>query len=171
MTATPPRVRLVQRREEGVYLRKVDRVTVRHRHGEIVAVIEIVSPGNKSSKAALRAFVEKSANLILQGVHLMLIDLFPPTKRDPRGLHQVIWDELGGDDDDFEPPGGKRLTLASYDAGPPEVAYVEQVAVGDALPEMPIFLRHGFYVPAPLEATYQTTWNVFPAAMKTLLER
>jgi len=29
---------------------------------------------------------------------------------------------------------------------------VEFVGVGDALPEMPLFLRPGFYVPAPLEA-------------------
>ena len=26
-------------------------------------------------------------------------------------------------------------------------------------------------VPAPLDATYQTTWGVFPAALKGLLER
>jgi hypothetical protein len=67
-------------------------------------------------------------------------------------------------------PADKRLTLASYDAGPERVAYVEFVAVGDALPDMPLFLRPGVYVPAPLEATYQTTWGGFPAALKGLLE-
>jgi hypothetical protein len=35
---------------------------------------------------------------------------------------------------------------------------------------MPIFLKPEIYVPARLEATYQTTWNVFPAALKGLLE-
>jgi hypothetical protein len=62
------------------------------------------------------------------------------------------------------------LTLAAYDAGPPPVAYVEPVAVGDALPDMPIFLKPDFYVPAPLEETYAATWHHFPAPMKRLLE-
>ena len=40
-----------------------------------------------------------------------------------------------------------------------------------ALPDMPIFLKPDFYVPAPLEETYRTTWNeFFPAPMKRLLE-
>src|SRR5437879_4488729 len=37
-----PRTRLVQRTEAGSYAAKANRVTVRHRHGDIVAVIEIV---------------------------------------------------------------------------------------------------------------------------------
>ena len=43
--------------------------------------------------------------------------------------------------------------------------------VGDALPDMPIFLKPDFYVPAPLEETYRITWDdFFPAPMKRLLE-
>ena len=166
----PPRARVVQRKEVGVYVRKADRVIVRHRHGEVVAVVEIVSPGNKGSVAEFRASVEKASRLIQQGVHLLVIDLFPPTKRDPQGLHKAIWDEVAGDEDDFEWPTDKPLTLASYDAGPPQVAYVEPVAVGESLPNMPLFLRPEFYVPAPLEATYRATWGTFPAALKGLLE-
>jgi hypothetical protein len=67
-------------------------------------------------------------------------------------------------------PPDKPLTLAAYDAGPEWVAYVEPVAVGDELPAMPLFLKPEWYVPAPLEATYQARWNVFPAPMKRLLE-
>src|SRR5438034_522082 len=88
---------------------------------------------------------------------LLVIDLFPPSKRDPQGIHKAIWDEFV--EEDFALPADKRLTLAAYDAGPPPVAYVEPVAVGDTLPEMPIFLKPGFYVPAPLEATYRITWD------------
>ena len=47
---------------------------------------------------------------------------------------------------------------------------MEFVAVGDPLPDMPLFLKPEFYVPAPLEATYRTTWQAFPAALKGLLE-
>ncbi len=169
VATAPPRARLVRRAEDTIYVRKADRIAVRHRHGHIVAVVEIVSPGNKASKNELRALVEKSANMIAQGVHVLVIDLFPPSKRDPQGIHKAIWDEFI--EEDFELPTDKRLTLAAYDAGPPPVAYVELVAVGDVLPDMPIFLKPDFYVPAPLEATYQTTWDdFFPTPMKRLLE-
>jgi hypothetical protein len=46
------------------------------------------------------------------------------------------------------------------------VAYVEPVAVGDALPDMPLFLTPDRYVPCPLEAAYQATWAVFPPALR-----
>jgi hypothetical protein len=34
---------------------------------------------------------------------------------------------------------------------------------------MPLFLEPGSYVSAPLEATYQAAWDVFPDALKDLL--
>jgi hypothetical protein len=148
-------------------LDKVDRITVRRRGGEVVAVIEIVSPGNKHSKAALRSFVEKAADLIQLGIHLLVIDPFPPTKRDPEGIHKAIWDEF--EEVDCELPDDKPLTLASYDAGPVKTAYVNFVGVGDALPDQPLFLKPGIYILVPLEATYEETWRVFPAAAKEML--
>jgi hypothetical protein len=95
--------------EAEIYAGKANRITVRHKHGDIVAVIEIVSPGNKSSKAEFRALVEKSAELIRQGVHLLVIDLFPPGNRDPQGIHKAIWDEFA--EEDLVLPPGKPLTL------------------------------------------------------------
>jgi hypothetical protein len=168
VATVPPRTRLTQRSEEDLYAAKANRITIRHRHGDVVAVVEIVSPGNKARRAELRALVAKSVAILRQKVHLLLIDLFPPGPRDPQGLHKLIWDEFAEDEEDFLLD--KPLVLASYDAGPPKVAYVELVAVGDALPDMPLFLEPEIYVPAPLEATYQTTWNVFPTALKGLLE-
>jgi hypothetical protein len=107
--------------------------------------------------------------LLAQGVHLLVIDLFPPSQRDPQGIHKAIWDEFV--EEDFELPADKPLTLAAYDAGPPPAAYVEPVAVSESLPDMAVFLKPECHVLAPLEATYQTTWNdFFPAPMKKLLE-
>jgi hypothetical protein len=163
-----PRTRLIRRKEADVYADKANRITVRHRHGDVVAVIEIVSPGNKGSRAELRAFVEKSADLIRQGIHLLVIDLFPPGRRDPQGLPKAIWDEF--QEEDFDLPPDKPLSLAAYDAGPERVAYVEPIAVGDVLPDMPLFLKPAHHVLAPLEATYQSTWGLFPAPLKSLLE-
>jgi Protein of unknown function (DUF4058) len=153
--------------EEEQYSRKADRIAIRHRLGRVIAVIEIVSPGNKSSRDALRAFVEKTTDLLRQGVHLLIIDLFPPTRRDPQGIHKAIWDELK--DEPFELPADKPLTRAAYSAGFIKTAYVEPVAVGDLLPEMPLFLEPEAHVAAPLEATYQTAWNSCPAVLKGLL--
>jgi hypothetical protein len=34
------------------------------------------------------------------------------------------------------------------------------------LPDMPIFLTDSRYVPCPLEATYQTAWEQFPAPLR-----
>ena len=168
VASAPPRTRHVRKNEVEFYARRADRITVRHRHGAVVAVIEIVSPGNKASRNELRAFVEKTSDLIRQDIHLLVIDLFPPGPRDPHGIHKAIWDEFV--DEDFELPPDKPFTLAAYDAGPPRVAYVEPVGVGDVLLDMPLFLKPEFYVPAPLEATYHLTWQVFPTPLKGLLE-
>ena len=59
-----------------------------------------------------------------------MIDLLPPGRRDPQGMHRVLWEEFDEEDDEFKLPPGKPLTLAAYDAGPPLVGYVEQVGVG-----------------------------------------
>jgi hypothetical protein len=164
---SPPRTRMVRKRETEIYSDKANRIVVRHRHGQVIAVIEIVSPGDKSSRSETRAFVEKSAELIRRGVHLMVIDLFPPGPRDPQGLAKAIWDEHLEEEFDF--PADKPLVQGAFDAGPPSVAYLEPLAVGDALPDLPLFLRPEQYVPAPLEKTYQATWQVFPVQLKGLL--
>jgi hypothetical protein len=129
-----------------------------------VAVIEILSPGNKSSQHAVRSFVEKTVDLLFQDINLLVIDLFPPTPRDPQGIHPLIWGAVR--DEPFELPPDKPLTLAAYAAGPPRTAYVEPVAVGDPLPDMPVFLDERIYVPVPLDSTYQETWARCPGPFK-----
>jgi hypothetical protein len=65
----------------------------------------------------------------------------------------VIWDRPR--DEEFTPPADKPLTVVSYAAGKETVGYVEPAAVGDVLPERPLFLAADRYVPCPLETTYQ----------------
>lgn len=81
----------------------------------------------------------------------------------------MIWDRLR--DEPFALPPDNPLTLAAYAAGPEIVAYIEPVAVGDVLPDRPIFLTPDTYVNCPLEATYEAAWSVFPAVLKVPLER
>jgi hypothetical protein len=164
----PPKTRYVTRTEAAGYARKANRITVRHPDGDVVAFIEVVSPGNKDSRHAIRGFARKAVALLYAGVHLLVVDLFPPSRRDPQGIHKVIWDRLR--DEPFALPPDKPLTLVAYAAGTETVAYVEPVAVGDALPDMPVFLTADRHVPCPLEATYQTAWEQFPAPLKGALE-
>jgi hypothetical protein len=163
-----PRARLVRQKEAEIYAARANHLSIRHRHGDVVAVIEIVSPGNKASRSEFRSFVEKSIELIRHGIHLLVIDLFPPGPRDPQGIHKAIWDDF--EEEEIELPSDKPLTLVSYDAGFIYTAYVEFVAVGDTLPDAPLFLQPQYYVPTPLESTYQATWSLFPAPLKPLLE-
>jgi hypothetical protein len=168
VATAPPRARFVVEGEEDTYTRRANRIVIQHRHGEVVAIIEIVSPGNKSSSSALRSFVRKTSDLVWQGIHLLIVDLLPPSDRDPQGIHKAIWDEIAVRP--FELPADKPLTVVAYRAAPTKTAYVEPVAVGDGLPAMPIFLTEDEYVLAPLDETYQASWAAFPSDLKDLLE-
>src|SRR5262245_7004090 len=84
VATAPPSARLIARIERVNYAKRADRVVIRHGRGKVVAIIEIVSPGNKESRHAIRSFVEKAADILNQGVHLLVVDLFPPTPRDPQ---------------------------------------------------------------------------------------
>jgi hypothetical protein len=164
----PPKARFVTRSEAAAYARKANRITVRHPDGDVIAIVEIVSPGNKDSRHAIRAFARKAVELLQAGVHLLIVDLFPPGRRDPQGIHKVIWDRIR--EEPFALPPDKPLTLAAYAVGTETVGYIEPVAVGDPLPDMPIFLTGDRYVPCPLETTYQTAWEQFPAPLRRPLE-
>jgi hypothetical protein len=153
--------------EEDAYTRRANRIRIEHRRRRVVAVIEIVSPGNKSTRTTLTAFARGAHDLIMRGIHLLVVDLFPPSERDPQGIHKAIWDELA--DHPFTLPPDKPMTVVAYRAVPTKTAYVEPVAVGDELPSLPIFLTEEAYVPAPLEETYRASWAAFPADFKELL--
>jgi hypothetical protein len=165
---TAPSARVIRRLERINYAKRADRVVIRHGRGRVVAIIEIVSPGNKESRHAIRSFVEKAADILSQGIHLVVVDLYPPTPRDPQGIHKAIWDEFAEEPFDFLP--NKPLTVASYIGGDLPTAYVESVGVGDRLPAIPLFLTEYDHVSCPLNATYDQAWAVFPAMLKEILE-
>jgi hypothetical protein len=166
----PPKARFTATAGPERYARKRSRIAVRHVSGDqVVAIVEIVSPGNKASRHALRSFVEKAVEFLEAGVHLLLLDLFPPGPRDPEGIHAAVWSEVT--EAEFRLPPDKPLTLAAYAAGPAYRAYIEPVAVGDVLPDMPLFLEPGLYVPVPLEATYRGAFDLVPSRWREELER
>lgn len=160
LAEAPPRTGITAMIESDPYAQRSNRLVAFHEEGHVVAVIEIVSPGNKSGRADFQSFVEKALEFLRLGVHLLIVDLFPPTARDPHGLHAAVWSEMI--DYDFHLPPGKPLTAASYSAGVVKRAFVEALGAGDPLPPMPLFLEAESYVEVPLEATYQTAFDDVP---------
>jgi hypothetical protein len=169
LTSAPPQVWHRAKTEIDIYAAKAKAVTIRHASNHrVVAIVEIVSPGNKSSRQSVRHFAEKAEEFLRAGIHLLIVDLFPPSPRDPQGIHRAIWDQFM--DNDFILPPAKPLTLAAYIGGPIPEAFVNVTAVGLTLPEMPLFLTPKEYVPLPLEATYQSAWEAVPAIWQNVLQ-
>jgi hypothetical protein len=157
----PPRIRFHGRAEIEFYAAKALSVVMRHRSGHaVIAIIEIVSPGNENSRTEFAAFVHKADQAVLFGVHLLILDLFPPTARDPEGIHRSNRGREG--DGDSALPVDKPPTCVSDVGYPGMEVYLEPVAVGDPLPDMPVFLTGQTSVPVPLEATYQASWAGVP---------
>jgi hypothetical protein len=167
-TMERPVTQIVRRTTKQIYASRANRIVIRHRLGRIVAVIEIVSPGNKDSRAAIRDFVDKTIDFLRKGIHVLIIDVFPPSPRDPLGIHKVIWDEIT--EEDFTFPSGKDRVLVSYETGPERIAYIELIGVGDVLPDMPLILTNDLHVMVPLESTYQATWDASPEEYRRVVE-
>jgi hypothetical protein len=134
-----------------------------------VALVEVVSAGNKSNQRDFDAFVEKAASAIYDGIHRSIVDLHPPTSRDPQGIHGAIWSDLG--DNTYRAPPDKPLTLAAYVGKPDFSAFVEPLAVGDVLPPLPVFLTPERYVEVPHEESYLAAVAEGPDRARAPLEK
>lgn len=168
VAVAPPKVRHTIRPNIDEYVFKRRTMVIRHvSNHRMVALIEILSSGNKASRYALRAFLDKAESALAHGIHLLLVDLHPPGRRDPRGIHGALWERLFSD---AIPTPEKPLTLAAYAAGRIPTAYVEPAAVGDALTDMPLFLTAEDYINVPLETTYQAVYQGVPRYYRTILE-
>jgi hypothetical protein len=168
----PPQVgRKVVATENAAYrmARKTLAVRTASNH-RIVALIEIASPANKDRASSVSDFADKAQSALKQGIHVLMVDLLPPGQFDPQGMHAVIWEAYGSDSEDQAPPADKPLTLASYVARPLPEAYLECVAVGDVLPDMPLFLEVDGYVNVPLEGTYLAAFRGLPGYWRGILD-
>lgn len=170
LAEAPPKVSVHMSADEAAVYRMTRRsLAIRHRTGRrLVAMIEILSPGNKDNEQHLKEFVGKALQVLQEGVHLLVIDLHPPGPQDPQGIHGAIWPGVGGGS--FELPGDRPLTLAAYLAGQLPEAFVETVCIGRPLPDMPLFLSTGAYIQVPLEPTYSAAYKGIPSVIKDILE-
>ena len=160
-TLVRPKTKFYQETPTEFYLRKKKSVVIRHVSGDrIVAMIEIVSPGNKNSAHGLRSFVRKARELLQQKIHLLIVDPFPVSSRDPFGLHAAIFEEI--QDDPLPLTAETPLSMFAYECDDVVRTYLEPLAVGAVLADMPVFLYPGMYIEVPLEATYLAAWDTLP---------
>jgi hypothetical protein len=165
----PPQVKYIESQEREIYARSASRVGVYHASGDrIVGFIEIVSPGNKRLLYELKRFLNKLDEALQRGIHLLVIDVHPPGRHDPRGIHAAFWEMRCSESHGVT--AERPLGLSAYRADAAPTAYFEPFAVGDALPDMPVFLTPGHYINVPLEATYLESWRGAPARWKQVLE-
>jgi hypothetical protein len=164
----PPKV---SRRLSVDPARRPRTLAIRHASGHhVVALVEIVSPSpaNLDRPASVRAFARKAATALECGCHLLILDLFPPGPHAPWGLPQAVWRRFTRRG--YSLPDGRPLTLAAFATGPRPEAYLEHLAVGTALRDMPLFLSAERYVNAPLEPTYRAAYRGMPAVWRNVLE-
>ena len=155
--------------ETAAYAARASRLAIkRNLDHRLVALLEVASPGNRDRAEAVDRFADKLAAAIGDGVHAVLIDLHPPTRFAPAGLHAAVVDRLGADA--YDPPPGKPLCAAGYRAGRDRRAYVRPLAVGDAPPAVPLFLSPDRYLSVPLADTYHAARDGIGGWWREVLE-
>jgi hypothetical protein len=166
----PPQVRRRQTIDPVAFTRQRT-LAIRHISGHrVVALLEIVSPANKDRPEHVEQFVQKAVNALDAGIHLLIVDLFPPGPHDAHGMHSIIRQKLDLSDEPYDLPSAEPLTLASYAVGPGVDMYLEHLAPGAPLPEMPLFLSCERYIGAPLESTYAEAYRGMPSFWRDVLE-
>lgn len=133
-------------------------------------MLEIVSPANKDRSRSVEEFATKAVEALDAGVHLLLADLLPPGPHDPRGMHGAIQQRLEPEGESYDLPADAPLTLASYAAGPGVEMYIEHLAIGAPLPDMPLFLSPDRYVNVTLEQTSAAAYAGMPRFWRDVLE-
>ena len=135
------------------------------------AATEVCSNGKPVGTESLRDLiiaVNDEVVMLDRRIHVTLMDLFPPTPRDPDGIHGAIWEELYGEP---QPQSSdKRLTAVAYESADDEVrGYVEPLAVGQRLPDVAVFLQEEACVMVPLEKTYAAAWESVPRRWRDVI--
>ena len=147
------------------------RIAVRHTEGRrLVAVVELVSPGNKAKAEAIRSLVDKSVALLDNGIHLTLIDVFPNPPRLPRGFGGAVWRTVRRAEAKYVPKFSRTHSAFAAQAGGGCLAQFQSSEVGADLPPLPLYLTENGCVALPLEATYRTAWAGYPRALRPALE-
>jgi len=122
----------------------------------LVAVVELVSPGNKDRPAERRAFATKCASYLAQGVSLIVIDIITNRRAN---LHNEIMHLMEAAPDLNFPADVTLYTTAYRPARRQEHEEIDlwmrPLTVGAPLPVMPLRLTGDLFVAVDFEAAYQ----------------
>jgi len=122
----------------------------------LVAAVEIISPANKDRSENREQFTAKCAALLRQGVSLVLVDLF--TVRNVN-LYYELLQLIGQRDPAFGGPPPATYAAACRWRPRGKSRWLEvwnhPLAVGVALPCLPLWLTDGLAIPLDLEASYE----------------
>jgi hypothetical protein len=132
------------------------RISDAERGRQLVATIELVSPGNKDRPEKRNAFVGTRAALLRKGVAVSIIDVVTPRQFN---LYAELLQFLGQSDPSLgEPlphlyavscrwrPQDKRMLLQTWS---------HTLALGQPFPTLPLWLTGKLAVPLDLEASYE----------------
>jgi len=122
----------------------------------LVAAIELLSPGNKDRDETRRAFVAKCAAYLQRGVGLMVVDIVSSRHAN---LHDELIGLLGHADAFKFPTPAPLLYVTAYRPAHRQERneidlWREPLALGQALPTLPLAVRGLGCLPIDLEGTY-----------------
>jgi Protein of unknown function (DUF4058) len=125
----------------------------------LVAVVELVSPGNKDRPENRRAFVQKCDALLLKGVCVAIVDIV--TVR-AANLYRDLTELIGAS-------GAAAVDTPVYAVACRGLrngdrwrveAWQHELVVGQPLPTLPLWLTETTFVPLDLEASYEENCRV-----------
>ncbi len=134
------------------------RVLYRGDDEELKAAVEIVSPSNKDRPASRHAFAVKCADILRRGASLVVVDVVTDRYANLHAeLLEVIEAQTGA-----EWQSGTRLSAIAYRTvpgnGPDNLQlWPVELAVGQPLPTVPLWLGEDGAIPLDLEASYELT--------------
>jgi hypothetical protein len=134
------------------------RVYDERRHQRLVAAVELVSPANKDRPEHRRDFVIKCASLLQERVALTVVDIVTERRAD---LHAQLLQALGLGAPGAEPEG-MHLHASVYRTTKENGTWrldvwPQPLALGAALPIVPLWLAADLAIPLELEVTYEET--------------
>jgi hypothetical protein len=121
----------------------------------LVAVVELISPGNKDREGKRQLFAAKCAGHLARGVGVVIVDVV--TSRQGNLHHDIL--RLLGVGSEYDMPGSPSLYAVAYrplqtDQGGRVDTWPTPLTVGAALPTLPLSLGADLTVPLDLEAAY-----------------
>jgi len=126
------------------------------RERRLVAAIELVSPANKDRPQSREAFVAKCASLLRRGVAVSIVDLVTIRRFN---LYAQLMEFIGHPDPTMSPTEPFTYAAAcrwvTLGTRARLEAWSHALAVGQALPTLPLWLSEDLKVPLALEPSYE----------------